>query len=116
MPELYNEITNKWFELANDAYRTYFKTMVWGQEQALEWTKTLIGQSDTKQGKALADEYSAQWKRAQELTQTTWDQMLKNTTEVWNQFRAATNTNIADVNARLDEIQNRLESSVKPGK
>jgi polyhydroxyalkanoate synthesis regulator phasin len=118
MPENYYEVTNKWFELATDAYRTYIKTLVWSQERVLEATKTLAGQADKyqDQSKGLVDEYASQVQRAQELTKTTWQQLLKNTTEVVNQYRAATNANIAEMNERVSELQTRVETAAKPGK
>jgi polyhydroxyalkanoate synthesis regulator phasin len=118
MPENYLDATNKWFELATDAYRTYIKSLVWSQERVLEVTKTLAGQADKyqDQSKGLVDEYANQVQRAQELTKSTWQQMLKNTTEVVNQYRATTNANIAEVNERVGEFQKQVESAAKPSK
>jgi len=118
MPENYYEVTNKWFELATDAYRTYIKSLVWSQERVLEVTKTLAGQADKyqDQSKGLVDEYTNQVQRAQELTQSTWQQLAKNTTEVVNQYRAATNANIAEMNERVNEMQTRVETASKNGK
>ena len=113
MSENYVDTTNKWFELATDAYRTYIKTLVWSQERVLEVTKTLAGQADKyqEQSKGLVDEYTSQVQRVQELAQSTWQQMLKNTTEVVNQYRATTNANIAEMSDRVNELQTRVESA-----
>lgn len=118
MPENYFDVTNKWFELATDAYRTYIKTLVWSQERVLEVTKTLAGQADKyqDQSKGLVDEYSSELQRAQELARTTWQQIMKTTTEVVNQYRATTNANLAEMNEQVNEFQNRAEAAAKPGK
>lgn len=118
MPENYLDVTNKWFELATDAYRTYIKTLVWGQERVLEVTKTLAGQADKyqDQSKGLADEYASELQRAQELARTTWQQIMKNTTEVVSQYRAAANANLAEMNERVNDFQTKAEAAVKPSK
>jgi len=116
--DTYKEATNKWFELANDTYQTYVKSVVWGQEQVLGLTKTIADQSKVYQvdTKGLTEEYKNQVEKVQQLTQTLWQDMLKNTTEVVNQYRVATNANLTDLNERIDELQNRIEAVIKPAK
>jgi len=110
------DVSNKWFELANDTYRTYVKTLVWSQERALELTKTMVGQADSyqRQGKGLVEEYSEQLQRAQQLFQGTWEKMVNNSVEMMNQYRAATNASLTDLNSRLDSIQTKIETANKP--
>ncbi len=107
----YTDMSSKWFELANEAYRTYVKTLVWSQERLLETTKTLVGQADTyqHQSQGLVEEYTGQVQRGQQLWQTMWQETMRNSTEMLNQYRAATNTNMADLSQRIDAMQNRME-------
>jgi len=113
--DTYTEASNKWFELVNDAYHTYVKTLLWGQERVLELTKTASGQASEYQGQAkeLTEEYKKEWERVQKLTQSAWQDLLKNTSEIVNQYRATTNANLADLNERINELQTKIESAVK---
>ena len=116
MTENYFDVSNKWFELANDTYRTYVKSLVWGQERALELSKVMVGQADAyqAQGKGLVEEYAGQLQRTQQLFQTIWQEGLKNNMELVNQYRVATNANLADLNSRLDTLQTKLETVATP--
>ncbi len=117
MPEYYTEMTNKWFELANDTYRTYVKSLLWTQERTMEYTKMVLGQTEKGQEKTIADEFNSELKRAQNLTQETFQQMYQNSVDVVNQFRAVTNNNVGDLNERIDEIQAKVEATAtKNGK
>jgi len=109
------DVTNKLFELANDTYRTYVKSLVWSQERALELTKVLVGQADSfqTQGKGLVEEYANQIQRSQQLFQTIWQETVKTNTELVNQYRVVTNENLNDLNSRLDTLQTKLETAAR---
>lgn len=110
----YTNLTSKWFELANDTYRTYVKGLIWAQEQALDFTRTVASKTDALgESKGLVEEYTAEWKRGQELLNTTWQEGVKNTNEIINQYRATTNANLDELKARLDELQTRVEETTK---
>ncbi len=113
MNENYSEMTHKWFELTSEAYRTYFKALVWSQEQALELTKMMTSQAEkTNKGLGLVDEFSGQMQRAQQMSQEAWQQMFKNTTEMVSQYRASTNANIAEITDRMNEFQSKVKAEV----
>lgn len=114
----FTDFSNQWFDLANDIYSTYIKSLVKGQEQALGLTKTLLDKSDTAQadGKRLVEDYANQVQRAQQLLQSVIQGNIKSGTEILNQYRADANANLAELNAKLEELQHRIETQLKGGK
>jgi len=115
MNEKYTEYASKWFELSNDTYRTYIKSLIWGQERALEVTRTLIGQSEKiqKEGKGLVQEFTREATTARKFWQGAWQETARNSVEVLNQYRAAANTGISEMNQDLDALQHRIEAASK---
>lgn len=111
----YNNMTNKWFELATDAYRTYVKSLVWGQERALEATRTVLARTDKVQteGQDLVQEYTEELRRTRTLLQEMWRDSVKATSDAVRQYRETTSENLEAVNERLDEIQSRVEANAK---
>ncbi|HEX2914685.1 MAG TPA: hypothetical protein VH186_28045 [Chloroflexia bacterium] len=115
MNENYNDVSKQLFELANEAYRTYVKSLVWTQERALALTKAVVEQLNTfeNEGKGLVEEYTNQVQRAQQIFQGIWQENVKSGSDLVNQYRLATNQNLADINARLDAVQSKMEVPAK---
>ena len=111
MNETYTDMSNKWFELAQETYRTYTKSLLWGQERSLELTRTLIGQADAtqNQGKGLVEEYANQFQRTTQLWQQTWQESTRASMDMVNQYRTATNANLAEMTERLDNLTPKVE-------
>jgi polyhydroxyalkanoate synthesis regulator phasin len=114
----FTDFSNQWFDLANDIYSTYIKSLVKGQERALELTKTLLDKADNAQadGKRLVEDYANQVQRAQQLLQSVIQGNIQSGTEILNQYRADANANLAEMNAKLEELQHRIETQLKGGK
>jgi polyhydroxyalkanoate synthesis regulator phasin len=100
----------QWLELANDVYHTYIRSLVSGQERAMELTRFLIGQAESFQneGKGLVEEYAKQVQQAQQLLQSVVQGNIKSGTELVNQYRQTGETTISEMNARVEALQARL--------
>jgi polyhydroxyalkanoate synthesis regulator phasin len=107
---------SQWLELANEVYRTYVKSLVSGQERAMELSKFLIDQAETFQneGKVIVEDYAKQVQQAQQLLQSVVQGNLKSSTDLVNQYRQTSETTIAEINTRLEALQARITKSVQP--
>ena len=106
---------SQWLELANDIYGTYVKSLVVGQERAMELTKFLIGQAESFQteGKGLVEEYAKQVQQAQQLLQNVVQGNIKGGSEMINQYRKTGDATITEMNARVEALQAKLGRSTK---
>lgn len=113
MFETYTEMTNRWFDLANDTYRTYVKSLMWSQERAMEVTKLMMGQAERFQteGRTLVQEYTDEAQRGQQILQNMWQEGVRNGTEAVNQFRETTSTNLTELNERMVNLQSKMEAN-----
>jgi polyhydroxyalkanoate synthesis regulator phasin len=103
-------LSSQWLELANDVYRTYVKSLVVGQERAMELTKFLIDQTESFQneGKGLVEEYAKQVQQAQQLLQNVVQGNIKGGSELINQYRQTGEATISEMNARVEALQAKL--------
>jgi polyhydroxyalkanoate synthesis regulator phasin len=113
-----NKVTalgGQWLELANDIYGTYVKTLVVGQEKAMELTKLLISQAESFQteGKGLVEEYAKQVQQAQQLLQNVVQGNIKGGSEIINQYRQTGEATISEMNARVEALQSKLNKVAK---
>jgi polyhydroxyalkanoate synthesis regulator phasin len=108
-------LSSQWLELANDIYRTYVKSLVVGQERAMELTKFLVDQTESFQneGKGLVEEYAKQVQQAQELLQNVVQGNIKGGSELINQYRQTGETTITEMNARVEALQAKLGRTSK---
>ena len=116
MTENYNFMTlsNRWFELTSDAYRTYLKSILLFQERYIDMTRNMLNQVDTLQseGRGLVTEISSEIQRTRSLLQDTVQRGIKNSNETISEVALATREGLNDLSQRLDEKPTETESTI----
>lgn len=109
-----NTLATKVFELGVDTYRTFLKSLIWGQEQSLSLTKDLLTRSNTiqKEGLVLVEEYAGELRRGQQLIQDNWNNAVKYTTDTFKQYSDTTQENFKNMTEQFDKIQTQVADSV----
>jgi polyhydroxyalkanoate synthesis regulator phasin len=108
-------ISNKWLELANDNYNTFVKSVVWGQERALDLTKTVIAHLETSQvqSKKLVEDFTNQAKITQSLFQDSIQEGVKTTNKSFNNVRFASDASVEQLDRKIQEINEKLVANAK---
>lgn len=109
-----NTLASKFFELGTDMYRTFLKSVIWGQEQSLGLSKELLQRSQAfqKEGLLLVGEYSTQLQRGQDLLQENWNSVVKYSTDTFKQYSETTQENFKAVTEQFDKIQTQVAETV----
>ncbi len=104
--------SSQWFDLANDFYKTYIKSLEKGQERTLELTKLMYNQAGNSQEevKSLLQEYTSQVERAQGLFQNIVRSNLNTGNEMVNQYRDTSKANLEELNTRLNDLQSKIQN------
>ncbi len=110
MNENMNVTYTRMFDLANATYNTWLNAIMWGTERALELNKTIIAQYEANQIEArkYAQDLAEKARQAALLAQESWRESVKSYSSNISSLRNATETNVNDVNRKLDELQHQF--------
>jgi hypothetical protein len=103
---------NQMVELLNETYKTYLKSLVWGQERALEMTKVMVNQAETfqAQGRGLVEEYGKQFRQGTEIVRDAFQQASRNSTEAMKDAQELAEKNLAEVS---EKVNNTAKAAAK---
>ncbi len=102
--------SNKLFELGNETYQTYIKSLIWGQEQLLGFTRDMLTRTETfqREGLKLVDEYTENLRQGQKMVQEVVNNTVQTGQENWNQYRETTRENLETVNENVSKAQAKV--------
>lgn len=102
--------TTKLFELGNETYRTYVKSLIWGQEQLLGFSRDLLTRTETfqREGLKLVNEYTENLRQGQKMIQDVVTNTVQTTQENWNQYRETTRENLETINENVSKAQAKV--------
>jgi polyhydroxyalkanoate synthesis regulator phasin len=103
---------NQMFDLLNEGYKTYLKSLVWGQERVLEFTKVLVKQAETtqEQGRGLVEEYGKQIRHGSEIVRDAFEQATRNNTNAIKEAQDFAEKNINEV---AEKVNNTAKAAAK---
>lgn len=113
MAENTTDISGKLFELGMDNYRTFLKSLIWGQERALDFSRDLLSRSVNlqKEGMGLLEEYGENLRRGQKIVQEAINGSVRATSEALQQYRDTTQENLNTLRERMDAVQARIQEN-----
>lgn len=114
MAENTTTISGKLFELGVDSYRTFLKSLLWGQERSLDFTKDLLTRSVNLQaeGLHLLEEHTENLRRGQKIVQEAISGSVRATSEVLQQYQETTQDNVQTLREQIDTVQSRFQDAV----
>lgn len=106
-------VSNKMIDLYSDTYYGMVNSLLWGQEKALNMTKTLVAQVEANQaeGKKFVDEFTERAKKTQTLFQEVWQEGVKATTNNMNAFRVASDAAVVELDRKIESINEKLSAA-----
>ena len=114
MNETWTTTYNRFFELANATYTSWVNALVWGAERTLELNKTLVAQLEVSQAQSrkYIEDINEKNRQAVQLLQETVQNGLKTYSNNVNNLRTATESSVADINRKLDDLQQQTQSEL----
>lgn len=102
------------FTFGVDLYRSYLKTLIWGQERSLELTKDLLVRSENfqKDGLKLVEEYTANLTNSAGKLQDAVNDTWKKATETFQQYGETTVENLQNASKQFSDVQEKVVESV----
>lgn len=106
----YSTVANRVFDITNEMFHTYLKTLTLGQERALNLTRLVAEQSRAyeAQNRALINEFSGEVERTRELVRETVRESAKRGEEVISQARANVSRTVEQTRSALNQTASRV--------
>jgi hypothetical protein len=114
MSEKVTETPNKLIDLISESYTTMINTLLWGTQRALEFNKVVISQLEVTQAESRKyfENLNKLNRQGMELLQETYQEGVKNYSTNVRNWRSTTQSTVAELNGKLEQMQQQLDSTV----
>jgi polyhydroxyalkanoate synthesis regulator phasin len=113
MTENWTETPNRVLDLVSDSYNSLLNTWLWSTQRVLEFNKVLVSQFETNQvdSRKYVEDLSGKARQAIQILQEVYQEGLKTYSGNLSALRSASESSVAELNRKLEEIQQRFEAS-----
>ena len=112
----WSDTPNRFFELMSETYSVLLNGWMWSNQRALEFSKEVsklaFAQLETTQAESrkYVEDLGSKTRQGINLLQESYQEGVKAYSNNLGNLRSASEASIADVNRRLEQMQQRLEA------